>query len=270
MVRCSRGFMILAVLLGVVTAPAAAGPDDLVVLDKPADGEELQARLKALNQRLLTTPGDTVLLTRRGETWFRLREYDRAIDDFTRAITLDPASDEAYFGRGMAYGRNGEIEKGIADLGSYIDRNPGSTLAYTKRGVRYLWLGDLVRADADLRQAVTLDPRNAEAHDDLGVVHAQRGEYDDARRHFSATVGIDPGYQKAWHNLAMVHHIQGNGKQALAAVDRSLQLNPDDRNALSLKGEILESLGRHAEARKARDDAELLPDGHWSEQMPIR
>lgn len=268
MCRATRSFALLAMLLG--AASAAAGPADLAVLDKPADEAEMRSHLHTLSQHLRATPNDAVLLTRRGETWFRLREYDRAIDDFTRAIVLDAASDDAYFGRGMAYGRNGEIDKGINDLGTYIDRNPGSTLAYTKRGVRYLWLGDVARASADLRQAVALDPRNAEAHDDLGVAHAQRGEYDDAVRHFSATVRIDPAYQKAWHNLAMVYYITGKGPQALDAIGQSLQLKPEDRNALSLKGEILESIGRHAEARKARDDAELLPGGNWSEHMSIR
>lgn len=265
------GFFTTAVaLITVLAIPALAGPADLAVLDKPADGQELRARVAALSQRLQATPKDAALYTRRGEAWFRLRELDRAIDDFNRAIALDKNHDEAYFGRGMALGRNGEIEKGIADLGVYIARNPKSSLAYTKRGVRYLWLGDLDRAGADLHQAVALDPRNAEAHDDLGVVYAQRGDYADALRHFSTTVRLDPGYQKAWHNLAMVLHIQGNEKPALEAADRSLHLNPEDRSSLLLKSEILAALGRTAEAKAALEGAELLPEGNWSEQMSIR
>jgi len=260
---------ILLALPGMMMAPALAGPADLAVLDKPADEEEMRAHVTALSQRLRTLPNDAVLYTRRGEAWFRLREYDRAIDDFSRAIALDATSDEAYFGRGMAHGRNGDIEKGITDLGVYIERNPKSTLAYTKRGVRYLWLGDVDRASFDLRQAVALDPRNAEAHDDLGVAYAQGGQYDDALHHFNTTVRLDPGYQKAWHNLAMVHHLQGNEKMALVAVDQSLQLNPENRISLLLKSEILTALGRHSEAKAALETAELLPDGNWSEQMPV-
>lgn len=266
-----RGFFTTGVaVLGMLAVPALAGPADLAALDQSADGEELRARAQALSARLRATPKDAVLYTRRGETWFRLHEFDRAIEDFNRAIALDRNQDDAWYGRGMAYGRSGEVQKGIDDLSVYIERNPKSSPAYTKRGVRYLWLGDLDRAGSDLRQAIALDPRNAEAHDDLGVVYAQRGDYDAALRHFSTTVRLDPGYQKAWHNLAMARYLQGHAAGALEAVDRSLRLDPDNRNSLLLKGEILAALGRHAEARKAQEDAELLPDGNWSERMSIR
>lgn len=247
-----------------------AGQEDLAQLDKPVEAEAMQARVESLSARLRITPDDPVLLTRRGEALFRLRDYEHAIADFDRAIQIDPKQDDAWFGRGMAHGRNGEVEKGIADLGVYIDRNPGSSLAYTKRGVRRLWQGDLDAAGADLREAVRLDPRNAEAHDDLGVVYAQRGEYAAAQQHFSTTVRIDRGYQKAWHNLAMVYYITDQPQQALDAVERSLQLHPEDRNALLLKGTILESLGHPTAAQKAREDAELLPGGNWSEHMSIQ
>ncbi len=265
-----RLFTVVAVFSGVPALPVLAGPAELAALEQPADGEELRARVEALSARLRAAPKDAVLYTRRGETWFRLHEFERAIEDFNRAIALDRNQDDAWYGRGMAYGRSGDVQKGIDDLSVYIERNPSNSPAYTKRGVRYLWLGDLDHAGADLRRAIELDPRNAEAHDDLGVVHAQRGEYDAALRHFNTTVRLDPGYQKAWHNLAMAHYIQGSATRALEAVDRSLRLSPENRNSLLLKGEILAVLGRHAEARKAQEDAELLPDGNWSERMSIR
>ena len=119
-------------------------------------------------------------------------------------------------------------------------------------------------------KAIALDPRNAEAHDDLGVIHARRGDHAQAIRHFSTTIKLDPSYQKAYHNLAMVYYLAGQDARALVVVDESLRLRPEDRNSLLLKGEILETLGRHPEARTVREEAEFLPDGNWSEQAPVQ
>jgi len=243
---------------------------DLAGLDKPADSEATQSRLEMLNRQIRSRPDVAALYVQRGETHFKLREFDKAIDDFSTALRLDDRQDDAYFGRGMTFGRSGEIDKGITDLGVYIKRNPKSFLAHTKRGVRYLWKGDEANAEKDLVQAIALDPRNAEAHDDLGVIRARRGEYDKAAEHFSTTIRIDPSYQKAYHNLAMVYYLVGREPLALTVVNKSVKLAPEDRNALLLKSTILESLGRHEEARHFREEAEFLPAGNWSERMPVQ
>jgi tetratricopeptide (TPR) repeat protein len=122
---------------------------DLAGLDKPADSEAMQARVDAVGRQIRSRPDAAELYVQRGEAYFKLREFDKAIDDYSTAIRLDDRQDDAYFGRGMALGRSGEIDKGIADLGVYIKRHPKSSLAHTKRGVRYLWKGDEANAEKD-------------------------------------------------------------------------------------------------------------------------
>jgi tetratricopeptide (TPR) repeat protein len=207
---------------------------------------------------------------KRGECYFRLREHAKAIDDFTRAITLDDALDDAYFGRGMALARDGQVDEGIADLTVYIRRNPGSSLAYTKRGVRHIWRGTLEEAEHDLRKAIALDPENGEAHDDLGAVLAQRGNLASAAEHFLVTIRLDPTYQKAYHNLALTRYLGGSNEAALAAVNHSLRLVPHNRSSVLLKAEILTALGRAREAEALREEAEFLPAGNWSEHSQIQ
>jgi tetratricopeptide (TPR) repeat protein len=102
------------------------------------------------------------------------------------------------------------------------------------------------------------------------VIRARRGEYDKAAEHFSTTIRIDPSYQKAYHNLAMVYYLVGREPQALVSVNESVRLAPEDRNALLLKSKILESLGRHDEAKHILEEAEFLPAGNWSEKMPVQ
>jgi tetratricopeptide (TPR) repeat protein len=258
----------LLLVAGWLAAPAVAG--SLADFDKPADTGALREQVARLTQTLKREPRDVRALFARGEAYFKLREFDDAVDDFTRAIDIDPTFDDAWFGRGMARGRAGQISEAVQDLTVYLDRHPKSSLAYTKRGVRYLWRGAVDKAEADFERALAFDPNNAEAHDDLGVILAQRGEYAQAERHFTATLKADPSYQKGHHNLAMVYFITGRHEPALTAVNRALALSEQHRDALLLKGLILDALGRPAEAAHARDDAELAPAGGTSERMPIK
>lgn len=253
--------------------PAAAGGApvfDVARLDEPAEADALRAQVEHDTRELWRQPKSARLHARRGAAYFKLREFDRAVEDFTRAIALDDRLDEAWFGRGMARGRSGDLAGALADLGIYLERHPGSAVAHTKRGIRHLWNGDLERAEADFRRALEIDPANAEAHDDLGVIHAQRGEYAEAERHFRATIAHDPSYQKAHHNLAMVCYILERNAEALRAVEQALRLRPDARDSLLLKSAILESLGRNREAQAVREEAEFLPQADPSERMSVR
>lgn len=240
----------------------------------PPGGDDAFSRalkdIATLTAAIEKSPGNPLPHLRRGDLYLDIQSFDSAIDDYTRAIALDDTLDKAYFGRGMALGRKGAIDEGIADLSVFIARNPGDSVALTKRGVRHIWKGDLASAEKDLAEAVRLDPTNAEAHDDLGVVLAQRGEHKTAEAHFRATIRLDPSYQKAYHNLALVLQLRGQSEPALAAIDRALRLSPGNRATVLLKGAILDSLGRHREARAFKEDAEFLPEGNWSENAPLR
>ncbi|HEC11700.1 MAG TPA: tetratricopeptide repeat protein [Acidiferrobacteraceae bacterium] len=232
--------------------------------------EQAETLLTRYSQNLAQHPNQASVHVQRGNIHFLMHDFDSAIWDFSKALDLDSTMDLAYFGRGMAHGRNGEIDAGINDLTVYIKRHPDSSLAFTKRGVRYLWKGDRMQARADLSKAVALNPRNAEAHDDLGVVYALDEKPAKAIQHFRTTIKIDPSYQKAYHNLAMAYFITGNGAVALPVVDQALAMRPNDRNALLLKAQVLDSLGRAGEAKMARDEAEFLPEGNWSERISIQ
>ena len=232
--------------------------------------EKLEREATDLGRRIATSPNDAGLYVKRGRNLFLLGRFEDAVGDFTTALDLDDDADAAYFGRGMALGRMGELDRSIADLGVYIQRHPESSLAYTKRGVRHIWKRNFERARRDLEMAVSLDINNAEAHDDLGVALVQLGQIDKALEHFLRAKSIEPGYQKVHHNLAMLHYITGDLERALPAVTEALRLRPASRGSLLLKGSILEGLGDHAEAAAARNKAEFLPEGNWSERSAVR
>jgi Flp pilus assembly protein TadD len=257
-----------ALLLALVALPARG---EIETLDAPAESGEQRALIEEYSRALARGPERAELYLKRGHAHFRLREFEHAIENYSTAIRLDPKLDDAWYGRGMARGLSGEVEAAIADLGVYLQRHPASSLAYTKRGVRHIWKGDFENAERDLRRAIELNARNAEAHDDLGVILARRSEFESASRHFATAVQLDPTYHKAWHNLALARYLMDEPERALVAVDGALRLRPEARGSMLLKGAILESLGRSAEARAVREEAEFLSEsGGGLERVPVQ
>lgn len=232
--------------------------------------DDINEQIKQTSHALKAAPKSVALLIKRGDLYFKLHEFDMAIADYSSAIKLDAHADKAFYGRGLALGRNGNIPQGIKDLSVYISRHPTDSYGYTKRGIRYLWLREDSKAEADLTRAIRLDPNNAEAHDDLGVILARRNDYKGALKNFLSTVTIDPTYFKGFHNLAMAYYITEQDELALNAVNQSLKLVPDQRSSMLLKAKILQGLGRDNEATQIQGDAEFLPEGSWSEHVPIK
>lgn len=206
----------------------------------------------------------------RGDAYFLLGEFDKAVEDYNQALQKDAKQIEAYLGKGLALARSGWIEEGIAELDVYLKLNPKSSLAYTKRGVRRLWLGESEAAQKDFEKALELDPANAEAHDDLGVILARKNMIYEAADHFISAIEFDPTYQKAYHNLALISYMTEKDELALTFVNSSLSLNPYARDSLMLKAQILGALGYAKEAQKIQEEAEFLPEGNWSEHVPLQ
>jgi Tfp pilus assembly protein PilF len=50
----------------------------------------------------------------RGNQWLQKGEVERAMEDFTFAVSFDPTLDQAYFNRGIARERKGDTEKRLA------------------------------------------------------------------------------------------------------------------------------------------------------------
>src|SRR5216684_4109467 len=60
--------------------------------------------------------------------------YDRAIQDYDRAIRLDPAMAFAFSNRGNAYASRGELDRAIQDYDEAIRLDPSNAPAFNNRG----------------------------------------------------------------------------------------------------------------------------------------
>jgi len=91
-------------------------------------------------------------------------ENFKAIDDYTRAIELDPKDTKAYYNRGLAYSNLRQYQKAIDDYTRTIELDPKLAIAYYNRGTVYDELRQYQKAIDDYTRTIELDPKYTKAY----------------------------------------------------------------------------------------------------------
>ena len=99
-------------------------------------------------------PADTsnvsVAYYSRGIAYGAKNEYNPAIEDYNRAIRLNPNFAEAYNNRGYAYHKKGEIDHSIEDYDKAIQIKRNDVRFYSNRSIALLDLQEWEKAKSDL------------------------------------------------------------------------------------------------------------------------
>ena len=69
-----------------------------------------------------------------------LKNYEKALDDYSIAIKIDPEFAIAYYNRGVIYNYREEMSKALDDFTTAIKINPKLTIAYKSRGFTYNYI----------------------------------------------------------------------------------------------------------------------------------
>ena len=81
-------------------------------------------------------------------------DFDRAIQDYDRALSLDPKNGLAFNNRGSAYGRIGDFDRAIGDYENSIRLKPDAALPFFNHGEIYAKRWDFDRAIEDYDKAI--------------------------------------------------------------------------------------------------------------------
>jgi tetratricopeptide (TPR) repeat protein len=76
-----------------------------------------------------------------------------AMEDYNKAIQLNPNDAVAYNNRGNAYHAQGQYDRAIEDYNKAIQLNPNYAQAYAFRGAAYVGKGQYDRAISDFQKA---------------------------------------------------------------------------------------------------------------------
>ncbi len=97
-----------------------------------------------------------------GNLYLRLEENQRAINDYDKAIELNPKYASAYNNRGIAYARLGDDRQAIKEFDKSVEMNPKVPEVYYNRAIIYGRLGDEQQAIENYKKAARLGHKGAQ------------------------------------------------------------------------------------------------------------
>jgi len=181
-------------------------------------------------------------------------KYDEAIPLCTQEIALSPKSADGYNTRGVAYYLKQDYDAAIADYSKAISLDPkGKPNFYTNRGMAYAGKGLFDPAIIDFDQAIAMDPKDFLAYSGRGRAYAGKGDLDRAIAEYTRSLGLDPFP----HKSGITYVDRGDAylakeKYELALLDyqNALKSFPEDPNTFSRIGRSLYLLERYEEASR--------------------
>lgn len=174
--------------------------------------------------------GDARTLFDRGVDAYRHDRDQEAVEDFQRAVELDPNFAEGYYRLGLALhvtGQKDESDKAFSD----------AVKAYEK----------LTRQD----------PKNADAYYFLGLCYEKLDKFEDATRALREAVRVSPQEDEnkddKYYELALVQYKLAQYDEAVGALNRALEINPDNYPAADLLEKAKAGAQRVEEIRKHQE-----------------
>jgi tetratricopeptide (TPR) repeat protein len=176
----------------------------------------------------------------RGNAYLGLRDYERAIADYGRAIEIDPQHAPAFYGRGNAYQRKGRYDRAIKDYDRAIEIVPSNAAAFFGRGRAYQ---DKARYDfdaylnegqyetlaiRDYDKAIRLNPKNAAAFNNRGNAYVSKRMYDRALQDYDEAIRLKPDSALYFKNRGDAFRKIGQYQSAIADYRKTLSLKIDD------------------------------------------
>jgi tetratricopeptide (TPR) repeat protein len=132
------------------------------------------------------------------------RPYDLAIRSYAAALEIWPDYVEARVGLGDARQAKGEFDEAIEEYKKAIALEPENARVHYGMGKIYYNEKQLYHeAVAEYQQAIALDPRLIDAYLSLGEMYEEKGLYKEAVASYDHVLAIEPKHPGAMYGLAL-------------------------------------------------------------------
>jgi len=210
----------------------------------------------------------------RGNAKYSMKEYTSAIEDFSKAIKIDPANYHVYIFRGITYFSMENYDSAIKDFTKAGEFEETKCHAFSLRGDVYMRMKRYDAAISDYTEAVDSDPRNFLAYSwylNRGIANAQLKNYEYAITDFTRCIDIDPANCYAYYNRGIANYFLDNYHSAIRDYAKVVELDPANSGAHLNCGRVYAKMGNHDAARtsliRALELAKQQKNDHLVQQI---
>jgi len=197
-----------------------------------------------------------------GITLVNQENYQQAIEQFTRALTLNPNHADAYVWRNYVYHCLNKYQQAIDDCNQAIRLNPNDSIAYNNRAFAYNSLKNYEQAIDDCNQAIRLNPNHVNAYINRAFAQMELGEYQQAIDDCNQAIRLNPNAPNAYINRALAYNYLKNYEQAIDDCNQAIRLNPNHADAYINRAFAQMELGEYQQAIDDCKEAIRLNPNH--------
>ena len=202
------------------------------------------------------------------------KEYDQAIEQYNKALEIDPVYKQALIRLGQTYqlkaeeaaaaGNAAQAEQVAAQAAgvyeSYLAENPSDIEVKIQLAGLHATLGDMAKAEPIIREIMDSDSVDVDVFTDFGFRLANAQQLDLAEQLLSSAVTMsDSMSAEPLQYLAFVKIQKEDLEGARAVLTRQLELEPDNPEAWEYLGYVRRDLGDTEGAQEAFGKAEAIP-----------
>lgn len=196
-----------------------------------------------------------------GVIGLQTRQFERAVDALSKAISVDRKYAPAHNNLGYALSALKRFDEAVASFSKAIALDRNYAEAYNNRGNAQNDLGRLREALSNFDKAIALKPDYANAHSNRGTVLKAMKRYGEALASYDRAIALQPGLSGAYSNRGNVLNELRRPLEAIESIDKAIALDPNYAEAHYNRGNALNLLGQTEAALECYDRAlALKPD----------
>jgi len=198
-----------------------------------AEQGDVDRAIDELTEALRVDPEMADAYRERAALSLRRADAGRAVSDFTRALALQPDSAADHLGRGQANLKLGRLDQAIADFSECIRLAPWDWQPWYRRGLARAARKEHEQAVADFTEVIRLAPDQMEAYLQRAFAYTQLGQHDRAIGDYTEQIRLKPASPLAYNLRGRLYQRQGQPAAAIADHVRASQLDPVNANTHS-------------------------------------
>ena len=162
----------------------------------------------------------------RGLAYSKLKQHERAISDYDKALNYNSDLPDVYFNRGISYVEHNQYKLAIIDYDNAIRLNSNNAKYYFNRGNVYLILKKYNSAILDYDKAIRLNSKYVKAFTSRGLSYAKLKQFDQAISDYNQAIYLDPKYAPTYSNRGIVYYELNQFELAIKDYDQTIRLDP--------------------------------------------
>ncbi|NTZ86059.1 tetratricopeptide repeat protein [Burkholderia metallica] len=166
-----------------------------------------------------------------GLGYYLSNKYGKSVSALTEAINLDPSKSSIYVSRANSYKSKLDFDHALVDLKKAMELDPGNIGAKDSYAMAFADMGLYQFAIDKLNESLAADKNSSTTYRNLGQVYMWMGKYDDARRNLDKALQLDPQDPDAVLNDVELNFYTKNYAAALRVAGAWLDSNRESSSS---------------------------------------